>query len=442
MEEFVITRRAVVLGAIAGGSLAEAMGAGVEDDFVRRSDQKFFLKGREYRYIGTNLWYGAYLGASPTTQDRLKRELDFLADLGVGNLRVLGASEVSPLKNSLTPAFRGPSRTYNTDLLAGLDFLLWEMGKRGMKAVIYLNNFWEWSGGMATYLSWVNGGHYIDPNDPAHPWPAFAEFSAGFYANQEANALYHDYVRSLIQRRNTYTGKVYRDDPTIMSWQLANEPRPGGSLATANLPAFYGWIEASARFIKELDGNHLVSTGNEGIRGCLDDFGCAEKANVSRHVDYVTCHIWPLNWSWIDPAKLGNTYGACEANTLRYILDHETLARQIGKPLVLEEFGFPRDNGAYDPTDQTTFRDRYYELVFNAVHESSLRHGPIAGCNFWAWGGEGRAQHNDFKMVAGDTSYVGDPPQEPQGRNSVFNTDLSTLAVVSGYAKKLRAITG
>ena len=35
------------------------------------------------------------------------------------------------------------------------------MGRRGMTAVIYLTNFWEWSGGMMTYLYWTNGGRYM-----------------------------------------------------------------------------------------------------------------------------------------------------------------------------------------------------------------------------------------------------------------------------------------
>jgi mannan endo-1,4-beta-mannosidase len=439
-----ISRRTVILaGSLLGSAMAgQATSTGAASDFVRVAGQRFLLSGREYRYVGTNMWYGAYLGAAGPTSNRLrlKRELDSLSALGVNNLRILGSSEDSPLKNSIKPTFRGPTQAYNEDLLVGLDFLLAEMAKRDMKAVIYLNNFWEWTGGMMTYLYWANGGQYIDMNDPSHPWPAFAEFTARFYSNAKANALFREYVRAVVNRQNTITCLLYRDDPTIMSWQLANEPRPGGNLATADLGAFYAWVAETAGFIKSLDPNHLVSTGNEGIRGCLDSEDCTLRMNSASAIDYITFHIWPLNWSWINPADMGKTYPACEANTRVYIESHIKIAERLNKPLVAEEFGFPRDGGVYALSTTATYRDRYYGLVFGAALESAKRQGPFAGTNFWAWGGQGRAQHSDFMMGTGDANFVGDPPQEPQGRNSVFDCDASTLAVVREHAQTLASV--
>ena len=57
---------------------------------------------------------------------------------------------------------------------------------------------------------------------------------------------------------------------------------------------------------------------------------------------------------------------------------------------------------------------------------------------FWAWGGEGRA--DALKGSAG--SFLGDPPCEPQGLNSVFDTDASTLAIIAAANKKLAALAG
>ena len=126
-------------------------------------------------------------------------------------------------------AFHDQDDAYNEALLTGLDHAMAEIGKRGMNAVLYLTNFWEWSGGMATYLLWTNGGHYIDMGDPAHPWPEFPDFVSGFYRSPEAIARYHAYIRKIVGRVNTVTGKPYAEDPAIMAWQLANEPRSGGT---------------------------------------------------------------------------------------------------------------------------------------------------------------------------------------------------------------------
>jgi mannan endo-1,4-beta-mannosidase len=437
-----ITRRDVVLASVglAGGAAAQASVRKAErpDAFVRVEDGQFVLENRSYRYVGTNLWYGAYLGSTAEGKRRLCRELDALVALGITNLRVLGASELSPLHNSMRPAIREAKPPYNEEILRGLDFLLAEMGKRNLKAVVFLNNFWEWSGGMVTYLYWTNGGHYIDLNDPAHPWPQFADFSARFYASSEANALYRAFVAALINRRNSVTGALYRDDPAIMAWQLANEPRPGGSPNQTDFKAFYAWIAGTAAFIKRLDSNHLVSTGNEGIRGCLDNPRCVVGVNAIPAVDYLTFHIWPLNWSWIDPQKMADTYATCETKTRRYVAAHLEIARQLRKPAVVEEFGLPRDGGGYAVSVPTVFRDRFYRLIFGMVEDCVHQNGPFSGTNFWAWGGEGRAQHADFLMKPGDTAFVGDPPQEPQGRNSVFDCDASTLAIIRQHGESLK----
>ena len=79
----------------------------------------------------------------------------------------------------MRPTFRNRTRHFNETLLRGLDHALAEMGRREITAVIYLTNFWEWSGGMMTYLYWTNGGRYINMNDPAHPWPEFPDMSFG-----------------------------------------------------------------------------------------------------------------------------------------------------------------------------------------------------------------------------------------------------------------------
>jgi mannan endo-1,4-beta-mannosidase len=253
--------------------------------------------------------------------------------------------------------------------------------------------------------------------------------------------MFDDYVRAVVGRRNRVTGRLYRYDPAIMAWQLANEPRPGGSDAAGrrHMKAYLAWIAGSARLIKSLDPNHMVSTGSEGTMGCLDDAQCVIDAHRSPAVDYVTAHIWPQNWSWADPKDLPGTWPTVERNTHDYIARQVAIARRLNKPLVIEEFGFPRDHGSFEPSSPTTFKDRFYRLIYAAVLDSVRSGGPLQGCNFWGWGGEGRAQHHDHHFVRGDTSYVGDPPHEPQGWYSVFDVDASTQAVIRNYAGAVKA---
>lgn len=37
-------------------------------------------------------------------------------------------------------------------------------------------------------------------------------------------SAFKTYVKKIVNRRNSITGVLYRDDPTIMAWDLANEP--------------------------------------------------------------------------------------------------------------------------------------------------------------------------------------------------------------------------
>ncbi|MES3150781.1 hypothetical protein [Sphingomonas faeni] len=84
--------------------------------------------------------------------------------------------------------------------------------------------------------------------------------------------------------------------------------------------------------------------------------------------DYVTTHIWPRNWSRMKAGDLAKTYEGGAADVGYYIASHECLARNLDKPLVIEEFGCPRDGfDAFDPSIPTTYEDRFYDHVHAAI---------------------------------------------------------------------------
>ncbi len=412
------------------------------DYFVTVEKGKFFIDDKPYYFAGTNLWYGMYLGMSDNNsgRQRLIRELDRLDALGIKNLRILGSSELSYMQNSLTPVLQCAPFSYNEELLVGLDFLLNEMKKRGMRAVIILNNFWEWSGGMVQYNTWF-GGTPVYPDSSENGWADFMNYAGSFYTNQKANQYFRHFFKTLAERENSINGIRYKDDPVIMSWQLANEPRAGNNDETglANLPAFRVWMEETSAYIKSIDTNHLVSSGSEGIIGCLKSAENFLFLHRIPTIDYLTFHLWPANWAWLDKKDIPGTFDSALQKSLNYVKVHIDLADSLKKPLVLEEFGLQRDSSSFSVSATVHYRDRFYESLLASFYHSASGLGPVAGFNFWAWGGEGRNRQPDYKWKPG-LDFMGDPPHEPQGYYSVFDTDSTTISILKNFADKFSAL--
>ena len=431
---------AATLPALAGCATTRRSGIAGPGTVGRRGTT-FVRDGEDYRVVGANMWYAAWLGADAPygNRARLGRELDRLSAIGVNNLRIQASGEEGPLNNSIKPGFTRADGSSNEALFEGLDYVLAEMGKRGMTAVLVLSNFWEWSGGLQTLL-WRATREYMDMDDPANPWPAFADATAEFYANDTARALYAEHLARVVGRTNSVTGRRYAEDNAIFSWQLANEPRPGGSDAAIarNREAYLRWIAETAAAIRSLDRNHMISLGQEGTQATNGDAALVAEAHKS--VDYLTAHIWPLNWGWVEGDDLAGTWRNAERLTKDYIAAHTDLATSAGKPLLLEEFGFPRDRESYSPGAATSFRQRFYATIYDAVEASWSSGGPLRGSNFWAWNGEARAAHRDYRFRDGDNAgglaYMGDPPHEPQGWYGNFDSDMNMLRLVSTHAGK------
>ena len=396
-----------------------------EDKFVKVVDGHFQRNGKPYYYVGTNFWYGAILGSEGRggNRERLCQELDDMKAMGIDNLRILvGSDGEEGVLTKVEPTLQKAPGVYNDTILAGLDYLLMEMGKRDMVAVLYLNNSWEWSGGYGFYLE--HAGEGVAPRPSEDGYPAFMNFMRKYATSEKAHKLFYDYVRFIISRTNRYTNVAYVDDPAIMSWQIGNEPRAFGK---EELQPFTNWLKEASALIRSLDKNHLISIGTEGAWGCEGDYETYEKISSDPNIDYCNIHIWPYNWSWAKPDRLIEDLPAACDSTKQYIDRHIEICDRLNKPLVMEEFGYPRDGFKFDKKTSTKGRDGYYKYVFSLVAENAEKGGKFAGCNFWAWGGRANPQHEQW--LSGD-DYTGDPAQEAQGLNSVFSTDTTTLEIV------------
>ncbi|OHX64406.1 glycoside hydrolase 5 family protein [Flammeovirga pacifica] len=404
--------------------------------FVTVENDRLMLDNQPYYFMGANYWYGMNIGMEKGgDRIRLMKELDQMQEMGITNLRILASSEGDENQQfQVHPTLQPSPGKYNEEVFVGLDFLLDEMKKRDMKAVMVLNNFWTWSGGMPQYLQWAGKGEVPYPQI-SKDYNTFTNYSKQFYADEKASKMFENHLKVLINRTNSINKIKYTEDATIMAWQLSNEPR-----GYSEVDAYHKWIKQTAGLIKSLDPNHLVSLGAEGDSPGPNAGINTLKDNDVKDIDYVTIHIWAQNWGWYDPAHPEEKFEETQQKVTEYLTKHVNDAKRLGKPSVLEEFGIARDNDDYSPVATTSWRDKYYTFVFQSVYELGKSGAPIYGMNFWAYSGEGRPRAPKEFWQKGD-DFLGDPPHEPQGWYGVYDKDASTIKVIGDYAKKMQSLS-
>ncbi len=414
----------------AGGSSAtggsSAAGGSSSDPrpqtFIKANGTQFDDAGKRYAFLGSNFWQGMNLANADGSGDppRLARELDRMQAMGITVLRVMASSEGpdgQPYR--MNPALMQSPGVYNTAVFRGLDALLDGMAAHGMRAVMVLNNYWQWSGGMGQYVSWSDGSAIPYPVNGTS-YMTFETYVRRFYNCTSCQQNYKNHIQTVVNRVSTVNGITYRDDPAIFAWELANEPR--GYPTT--------WIDGIASFIKSLDSNHMVTTGSEGSNGGIN----FQQTHSSSSIDYGTCHIWAENTGHYNPNDSTSTsLNSATTYALNYLSQHESTMRGLGKPLVLEELGLARDGwtagGKFDPAATTTHRDVYFQTIFSTVESDMSANQSLWGDSFWGWAGEARP---------GGTWTV-DPPHETPGWYSVYDIDTTTIDIIVNHANAVAA---
>jgi mannan endo-1,4-beta-mannosidase len=212
-------------------------------------------------------------------------------------------------------------------------------------------------------------------------------------------------------------------------WELANEPR-----GMTNVSAYRKWIDQTAGMIHALAPGQLVTTGSEGQTDSPMYAGMdVGKDHESPNIDFVTFHMWAENWGWVHKPSLERGYPGALQKAKKYINDHVARTAKLGKPLLLEEFGFPRDAGSFDPDAPTTLRDKYFQEVYALVH-SLMPTTAMAGIMPWAWAGDARPPRPGDYWKPGDP-FIGDPPHEQQGWYSIYGKD-TTVSLIKDWSAK------
>ncbi|KAI6914277.1 glycoside hydrolase [Hortaea werneckii] len=436
------------------------------DDFVYVDGYQLKDSKGVHYLTGINYWSCLNLAADDSAggnHSRFITELDQMAAKGLNHLRLMASSEGAPTHQPFRmdpPLMQSPGE-YNEDIFVGLDRCLDEMSKRGMRATMTLANEWQWSGGFAQYVSWANDneeipypsswnlsappqrpepgtgwGNYTEVGVDAVPFNNFTEFANRFYTNEQCQEWYHDHIDTVLNRVNTVNGRVYKEDATVMTWEVANEPQParpsgyygpyGLILAADPEDEVLNWIETTANYLKASAPKQLVTTGFEGKQG---EWYFKAVHNFT-NIDYTTSHCWVQNWGIYDMLNSSEAnLQAANDFAREFISNTSDWSRALGKPVFLEEFGMARDNWenvdkeyTYLSSASTTNKDEYFNTIIGAaVDDFKAENGAYVGTCPWAYGGIYRpeTQHeNEFGEV-----WAGDPPHESPGWYDLYDTD-------------------
>jgi mannan endo-1,4-beta-mannosidase len=323
-------RRSKLLGLLAAAMVftglvvpaATAAKAPPPDGFVKRVGANLVLNGKPFNFVGTNNYYLMY-----SSQTMVDDVMTTAAANGFNVMRTWGWLDQTPKNGIVFQSFDGTSITYNDGAtgLANLDYVVAEAGKAGIKLVIPFTGNWGDFGGMDQYVTWAGGSYHDD-----------------FYTNTTIKTWFKAWISHLLNHVNSITGVAYKDDPTIMTWELANEARCVGSgtypaSAGCTTATLTSWASEMSAYIKSIDHKQLVSSGSEGFL-CLTgsteyERDCAsgmDELAISKlpTIDVMSYHLYP-DGGW----------GKDLAWATTWITDHIKLARMIGKPSMLGEFG-------------------------------------------------------------------------------------------------------
>ncbi len=339
--------------AVAAGLVGSAVPASAttvspkpDTQFVTARGTQLTLGGKLYEFAGTNNYYLGY-----KSQTMVDNALNDAETAGYDVVRTWGFQDYQNTDGtgSVQQNFEGvwyqawdavtgaPQVNTGANGLQKLDYVIAEAGKRGLKLVIPFTNNWNAFGGMDQYVRWAG--------DTTH---------ADFYTDPKIQTWFKNWISTLLNRTNSITGVKYKDDPTIMAWELANEPRctsagvyPNGTCSTSTITS---WADTMSTYVKSIDRKHLLSAGDEGFfclpksqwfldaqygvsgygpgfgQDCSDGVDTVALASL-KNIDLMSFHLYPDSW------KVSPDWGT------GWIKAHALAAAKIHKPVFLGEFG-------------------------------------------------------------------------------------------------------
>ncbi|XP_068649068.1 mannan endo-1,4-beta-mannosidase 5-like [Aristolochia californica] len=356
--------------------LCGARNAPLGGGFVQTRGTQFMLDGSPFLFNGFNSYWMMHVAADPAERPKVSTVFRDAAAAGLTVCRTWAFSDGGDGALQISPG------VYDERVFQGLDFVVAEASKYGIRLILSLvNNFGDY-GGRPQYVKWAqNGGVQVQGDDD-------------FYTNPVVKSYYKNHIKRAVTRFNTITKTMYKDDPTIMAWELINEPRCQADYSGNTVD---GWVKEMASFTKSLDQKHLLEIGMEGFYGDSvperkqfnpgyqvgTDF---IKSNLLQEIDFTTIHAYPDIW------LSGQSDEAQIDFMQRWMMSHSTDSGTIiKKPLVFSEFGKSKK----DPGVSMYSRDVYLGAVYRNIYNAARSTGAVGGGLVWHLMAEGMEPYYD-----------------------------------------------
>ena len=424
-----VSRRNVLKGGIALGTAgligtvgSSTVGAQASfDNFVEVEGTNFVIGGESFYLNGSNNFWITH--AYDGTQERIDEVLQAFSDLGLNVIR-MWANGAGDDKFQYEPG------EYDEDHFRVHDYVIASAAEHGIRVVPSLVDNWDHEGGMLQYADWAGERNRTT-----------------FYTDEDAKQLYRDHVETILTRENYYTGVEWREDPTIMMWELANEPRleadePGldGNPEQVRADDLHreilgDWIDEMSSYFKELDSNHLVSTGSEGHfyheGESYPDGTWGGQDFVEHHsydsIDAASFHWYPDHWWCHDdcddlsevPLDRGPDWIESHA---------QAAADELGIPAYLGEFNVRAERPDQNQPNlqpgeghDLSTRDNHMEQWYDAADEADL-----AGMMVWQLVLGSTQDHDGFQIYPDEADYIAaysDVVDEKSGNGGTGGTD-------------------
>jgi mannan endo-1,4-beta-mannosidase len=295
--------------------------------------ERIGLAGREGLWLLVNAYYlqdeaAAELKSGAEESGVVEETFAKASALGVQVVRTWAFSDGTAKATALQPR----PLEYDEVSMRALDGVLARAQAHGLKLILVLGNYWDAYGGARQYVTWAG-------------LEAPVEGDSRFFTEPRVVDHYRTHVANLLNRVSSIDGIRYGEHPAVLAWELLNEPRNIGLDPRGD--ALRAWVDSVAGQVKQLAPGHAVGLGEEGFDASAEAYDASYWAKAapqlfagsgqfrrnleSPAIDFASIHYFPETWGVrsIDVAEAG----------ARWIREHARVAREVGKPLILGEFG-------------------------------------------------------------------------------------------------------